>query len=185
MKKILFILIPLVITVVPAATVLYIITANKIPDNAPVVFTAISNAKKMKGCFTDLSSDSRINMNNLTTSTINYKIAVSSINTGKSGINSMVQDNSWFDASRHPFISFQSVKIEKTTAGYHAIGYLTLKGRTVPVSMPFSVEQSTTDSYIIKGTLSINPTTYGIGPNKVYPRVVAISLDIPATKVAA
>ncbi len=86
-----------------------------------------------------------------------------------------------FDATTYPTADFEAVIVTNET-GFAADGTLTLKGRTVPVNLPFFLELED-DRAIVSGTTTLDRRNYGIAAGYTdqaslgFPVVVAIELQ--------
>jgi polyisoprenoid-binding protein YceI len=174
-------LIPLVTIIIPAYTVLLILVPALLPGDVPVKFTVQNNGKKKTGCFTVLKSNSYLDTADLAASYLNYTVEVSSIHTGHSYSDEMLQGNTWFDAMHYPQIIFRSVKIEKNTSGYLVTGQMTIKAKTALVAIPFIIENSAAGDHILKGNFTVKPDTYGVGNTSGNNPDIAITLLLPAS----
>lgn len=90
-------------------------------------------------------------------------IYLSSIDTGNSDADEEVLGKLWFDTQHYPQAHFVSSSI-KALGGdrYQALGKLTIKGKTLDVSAPFTFKQQG-DSASFDGALTINRLDYAIG----------------------
>ena len=91
--------------------------------------------------------------------TISAVISIPSLQLGAVSEQAMTAD--FFDAPNHPTAGFEAV-ITTTETGYEASGTLTLKDRTVPVSMPFILELNG-DQAKASGTTTLDRRAFGIG----------------------
>ena len=104
---------------------------------------AFSN-KDVSGTFDDISGTIVFDPANLTTAKLNFKLKVESINTGNGLQNKHARGDEWFHAEKYPYIEFESTKIEKTEAGFKAIGKLEMHGVKKEVTIPFTFSKKET-----------------------------------------
>jgi polyisoprenoid-binding protein YceI len=93
----------------------------------------------MQGRFNKFKADIKYDPNNLTNSSVNATIYVTSLDTGVAGRDLHTLGKEGFDAARYPIITFVSKRIEKDGQGFRAIGDLTMRGVKKEVVMPFRV----------------------------------------------
>lgn len=82
-------------------------------------------------------------------------------NTIKTGINKRdkeLKGPDFFDVENHPRICFQSKQTVKTESGYLVTGYLTIRGITKEVEIPFIFDSGT-----FKGELVIERLAFNLG----------------------
>jgi len=149
----------------------------KISDNHSIKFSGTD----VEGIFKDLKGSVQFDETNLDASKISFAISVNSINTGNGTKNKHAVSDKWFDAEQFPNITFDSKSFRKTTAGYIAIGNMTIHGITKELTIPFSFAND-----MFKSKFSVNRMDFKIGTMKGMSKKVsnAIELDvtIPVTK---
>lgn len=89
------------------------------------------------GRFNDFEVHINYNPNNLSRSSVKAVIQVKSLDTGVPGRDNHTLGKEGFYASKYPTITFESTRIEKSGANFNAIGNLTLRGVTKPITVPF------------------------------------------------
>ncbi|UWQ76507.1 cytochrome b/b6 domain-containing protein [Leisingera sp. M658] len=83
----------------------------------------------------------------------------------------------YFDSANFPTALFKA-DIEKLAAGYQASGTLTIKGKTVPVTLPFSLDlQGGTAK--MAGTLTLNRLDFGIGKSLPDESSLGFAVEVP------
>jgi polyisoprenoid-binding protein YceI len=150
----------------------------KIGDTYNIAFAS----KDASGVFKDFSGTVIFDENNLGSSSMKLKIKVESINTGNGIQNKHAKSDEWFDAAKHPYINFESTKIEKTDSGYKAVGKLEIRGVKKDVTIPFTfVKKGSKGTFVAK--FSVDRTDYGVGKkgNDVS-ETIKITATIPVTK---
>ena len=89
----------------------------------------------VQGDFTKLSGSVALDDQDVTKSTINVTIDVSSVDTRVSRRDDDLKSPNFFDAAKYPTITFQSTKITKTSDGLTVTGNLTIKDVTKEVRL--------------------------------------------------
>ena len=92
---------------------------------------------------------------------VEVTIAIASLSLGSVTNQAMGPD--FFNADAHPTAVF-AADILQVTDGYQAQGTLSLRGQSVPVSFPFSL-QIDGDRAMVEGNLTLDRRDFGIGDN--------------------
>lgn len=85
---------------------------------------------KVRGRFADFSGTFRYDPNDITKTSATVIIKVESIDTDNDSRDRDLKSDNWFDATKYPFMKFQSTGVVKTESGYDIIGNLTIKNVT-------------------------------------------------------
>lgn len=90
-------------------------------------------------------------------------VDVASFDIGDPGYNQEVRKKEWFDAARYPQATFVSTSIKATAPDKLVCnGNLTIKGKTVPISVPVTLKQQG-GNRIFEGALPIKRLDFNIG----------------------
>jgi len=129
-----------------------------ISENYNIAFSS----KDVSGVFKEMSGTIVFDVTKLSSSKFDLKIKVESISTGNGIQNKHARGDEWFDADKYPNIEFVSSKIEKTDAGYKAIGKLEIHGVKKDFSIPLTfVKKGNKGTFVAK--FSIDRTDFGVG----------------------
>lgn len=91
-------------------------------------------------------------------------VQTDSVNTRDRDRDAALIDGDWFDSSQYPEANFVSESIVALDDGtYDAVGQLTLRGRTRPVTMNFSFSDAGDGTAKFAGEFSINRFRFGVG----------------------
>jgi polyisoprenoid-binding protein YceI len=141
---------------------------------------AFSN-KDVSGVFKEMSGSIIFDATKLSSSKFDLKIKVESISTGNGVQNKHAKGEEWFDADKYPNIEFVSSKIEKTDAGYKAIGKLEIHGVKKDCSILFTFVKKGNKATFV-GKFNVNRTDFGIGKKgDDVAETLKIVATIPAT----
>jgi polyisoprenoid-binding protein YceI len=135
------------------------------------------------GSFAGLKTAIVFNENDLAGSSILASIQAGTVNTGIGLRNRDLREKEeWLDIKKYPMISFHSVKIEKTSTGYKAIGNLTMKSTTRPVEIPFTfLANGGTGTF--KGKFDIKRHDFNVGKEGgSVAGIMTITLEVPVKK---
>ncbi len=117
----------------------------------------------IEGKFNKVSATIKFNAAQLAQSSAKVEIDVGSYDMGSAEYNKEVTGKDWFNAGQFPKATFVSGAITAAAAGkYNVAGKLTLKGKTVDVTIPFSVKPDGA-TQVFDGVLPIKRTVFNIG----------------------
>jgi polyisoprenoid-binding protein YceI len=109
-------------------------------------------------------------------------IDANTINTDNGARDNHLREDSYFGVKKYPRIHFVSTKIERSASGTLTIsGKLTIKGQTKDISFPFTATPNN-DSYIFKGSFSINRRDFGVGGSSTISDNLTVELNIATVK---
>jgi polyisoprenoid-binding protein YceI len=155
---------------------------NEDASKAQITFSVKGPFGTVHGSLTGLKSTIVFDENNLAASSIRASVDPKTISTGIKLRNRDLQKEKYLNSDSYSLISFRSEKIQKSGAGYNAIGDLTIKGVTKRVEIPFSFSEKG-NSGIFKGNFAIQRQDYGVGKSGgTIGSTVTINLEVPVTK---
>jgi polyisoprenoid-binding protein YceI len=113
-------------------------TVDKVHSSA--LFTVRHLMSKVTGKFTDLSGSIQIDHAKPETSSVEFAIKTSSIDTSEARRDEHLRSGDFFDATANPEITFKSTKVKSTGKDSYAVtGTLTLHGVSKEVTLPVTV----------------------------------------------
>ncbi len=160
------------------------------PSASMIGFHFTQDGQKITGSFKDWRADIAFDPESLDQSTVRVTIQSGSIQTGSTERDQEALKKDWFAAEDFPEIVFQSVRfaqLEKTN--YHVTGTLTVRGKAVPVSFPFTLvivqEEAGVLTAHMQAVLTLNRKDLGIGQGmwestQTIANPVEITLDVLA-----
>ncbi|RZT41154.1 YceI family protein [Cupriavidus agavae] len=117
----------------------------------------------MEGKFRKFDATLDFDPARLATSSAKVEIDVASFEIGDAETTKEVKGKDWFDAGKYPKAVFQSTSIKAGAAGkYDVAGKLTIKGKTVDVTVPATYRQEG-GAQVFDGVLPIKRTAFNIG----------------------
>ncbi|QHT63564.1 YceI family protein [Paenibacillus lycopersici] len=103
---------------------------------------------KVKGSFHEFSAEIEADPNDLTTASIQFNVALASIDTRNADRDNHLRTGDFFDIEKYPALTFQSKSIVKTGDGeYDVTGDLTLHGLTRTETFQVTYEGSGKDPW--------------------------------------
>lgn len=168
-------------------------TSTWAPDKAhsEVNFTVLHmSLANVRGRFGDVGGTAVMNDSDITKSTVNITIDVSSVDTGVAARDSDLKSPRWFDVAQFPTATFTSTSITKSGNGLAIAGNLTLHGVTKPVTLQVEGPRGPVPGMDKKphmgfsGTTTVKRTDFGIGqaPAAVVGEDVSLTFDLDLAK---
>ena len=105
---------------------------------------------------------------------VEVTIAIASLELGSVAGQAMGAD--YFDSANFPTAQFKA-EIEKLAEGYQAAGTLTIKGQTVPVTLPFDLNLEEGKA-VMQGGLTLNRLDFGVGKSLPDESSLAFAVDV-------
>jgi polyisoprenoid-binding protein YceI len=141
---------------------------------------------RFEGQFNRFTADMRFASNDLANSAFVVEIDVTSVDTGSQKRDRELPKSSWFNFDAFPKAYYRAETIRQTNAGYEAVGELTIRDNTHPVTLPFTWE-TTGDTARMNGEVVIDRIRYDIGQGDwADPSVVAhdvrVVVDLTLTR---
>ena len=168
-------------------------TSTWAPDKAhsSVDFTILHlSLSNVRGHFGNVGGIVTWNDGDITKSTVNITVDVTTIDTGVGARDNDLKSPNWFDVAQYPTATFTSTSISKSGDGVTINGNLTLHGVTKPVVLQASAPKGPIPGMDKKphagfsGTTTIKRTDFGIGkaPASVVGEDVSLTFDLDLAK---
>lgn len=148
----------------------------------------------VSGKFKDFNATIQFDPADPSKSSFEGTIKTASIDTGNADRDTHLKSPDFFDAEKHPEITFKSSKIEKSGDGYVATGMLTMRGVSKEIKLPFTLSGPVKDPWGndrigISASTTINRQDYGVSYSRkmdtgglVVSDEIKIQIDAEATK---
>lgn len=165
-----------------------------VPDKAhsgvdfSILHMSLSN---VRGHFGDIGGTITLNDSDVTKSSVNVTIDISTVDTGVAARDSDLQGANFFDVAQFPTATFASTSVAKSDGGLTVNGNLTLHGVTKPVTLQVDGPHGPVNGmdhkphYGFSATTTISRTAFGIGtkyPAAVVGDDVKLTIDLDAAK---
>jgi len=169
-------------------------SSSWVPDKAhsevnfSVVHMSLSN---VHGRFGNIGGTIEWDQSDITKSSINVTIDVSSVDTGEGARDSEIRGSSFFDTDKFPSATFVSTSVTKSAGGLIVNGNLTLHGVTKAVVLQVEGPNGPVNGLDQKlhigfsATTTIHRNDFGIGsgfPTAIVGDEVKLSVDLEAVK---
>lgn len=135
-----------------------------IPTESQLTFTGTQNAAPVKGEFKKFSGDIIVDPNDYKQSKIDIIVDIGSLSASYADLVTTLVAPDWFDAKLFPKAEFKADNFEKTGENnYLAHGNLTIRDKTVPVTLTFTTEQPSANKGIVTGSTTLKRSAFGVG----------------------
>lgn len=134
-----------------------------VPGQSKLQFRTTMYGAEFTGDLADFSGTIIFNPDDLANARADIRINMNKVATGDADRDSNITGEAWFDSEKFPEARFESMEFEKAAAdNYVAVGNLTIRGKTMPVAIPFMLEIQGNTAHM-KGDVTLNRLDYGIG----------------------
>lgn len=135
-----------------------------IPSESSITFTGIQNDAPASGKFKKFSGEIRLDPNQLNASKVRIVIDMNSVSTSFSDFTSTLITSDWFNVTLFPQAVFESTHFTKLGENkYQANGTLTIRDKTIPVTLTFVAEELSKTKGRVKGSTTLKRTVFGVG----------------------
>lgn len=140
------------------------VTYTKVdPGKSEMIFVSKQMGVAVDGRFKRFSTTLRFDPAAPEKSQAELAIDLASVDTGVTEADEEVVGKDWFDVARYPQATFVSRSVKALGGGrFQAVGELTVKGTTHPVTAPFTVREAGGRA-VIEGSLTILRGDYAVG----------------------
>ena len=169
-------------------------TSTWVPDKAhsSVDFTILHmSLSNVRGHFGNVAGSVVWNTADITKSTINITVDVTTIDTGVAARDNDLKSPNFFDVAQFPTATFASTSVSKTADGLIVNGNLTLHGVTKPVTLNVEGPTGPVPGMDHKphagfaATATLDRTAFGIGskfPEAVVGNTIKLNIDLDVAK---
>ena len=135
-----------------------------VPKDSSLSFTATQNGAPVTGKFTDFTGEINFDPNQLSESNVKIIVNVGSISDPYNQLSDTLKTPDWFNVKTFPQAIFQSSNFTKTgDKTFQAKGNLTIRDKTLPVTVTFTQKEYSQTKAVVKGSTIIKRTAFGVG----------------------
>lgn len=135
-----------------------------VPNDSTITFTATQNNSPVSGQFKSFSAEINFDPAELDKSNVYIIVDIGSVTTSYKEIGDTLKTSDWFDVKLFPQAIFKAVKFTKTeNNSYQANGTLTIRDKTLPVTLSFVLDEYTQNKAHVKGSTSLKRSAFSIG----------------------
>lgn len=129
-----------------------------------LTFTATQNDAPVTGEFKKFTGEINFDPDKLSENNVKIIIDMTSIADAYDQLADTLKSSDWFNVKVYPQAIFKANKFAKTgDKTYKAEGMLTIRDKTLPVTLIFNQEEYTPQKARIKGSTTIKRTAFGVG----------------------
>lgn len=143
---------------------------NIVEDLSSLTFESNIYGKKFTGTFRKFDGDIVFDPNDLKNSNADISIDVKTIDSGDVERDSQMLGQEWFDIAEYSTARFKTIDFQSMGEGrYIAVGELTIKNRSMPVSLPFQLDIIQNDQgqkAYMTGNITLNRLDFGLGEER-------------------
>lgn len=159
MKRILVLLVLSLFPLFAYATVWKIV-----PVESSLTFTAIQNNAPVSGKFSIFSGDIDFDPAKLDKSSVNIVVNMASVLTSYAEVGDALKSDVWFDVKLFPQAVFKASRFIKTKENtYEAQGNLTIRDKTIPVTLLFTIKDYSAKHAKVEGATVLKRRDFGVG----------------------
>ena len=136
------------------------------PAKSSLEFTFLQAGAQNKGRFKTFQVTMDFSADALATSRLEVTIETKSVDTGDQERDDTLRSADLFAVSKFPQAHFSAAQINRTAAGYEAVGKLTIRGVTHDARVPFTFRTATENGAQVgymSGRTSVRRLDYGVG----------------------
>lgn len=158
-----------------------------VPAESKLTFRTTLYGSEFEGVFGDFNGTIVFNPDDLANASADIRIGMKNVATGDADRDSNIQNSDWFDSENNPESRFKTIHFESLGDGkYIAVGDLTLRGVTLPVSLPFILDIQGNRA-VMTGEVTLSRLDFGIGTgewgdDKIVGRNVVVKIALIAIR---
>ncbi len=135
-----------------------------IPSESSLTFTATQNGAPVTGEFKKFTATINFDPVQLSGNNVKVVVDVGSVSDAYNQLADTLKSADWFNVIKFPQAVFTANKFTKTgDKSYQADGMLTIRDKTLPVTLTFTQEEYSQNKARIKGSTTIKRTAFGVG----------------------
>jgi cytochrome b561 len=156
---------------------------NVLHDKSSLSFRPKQMGTEFKGTFESFTADIAFDPANLAGSKAVVTIPITSARTGASDRDENLKAPDWFDVLKFPEARFETTSfVKKSDTSYVAEGTLTIKGVSLPVTLPFTLNIATRADGLktatVDGAVTLDRSKFSVGVGQ-WTDVSIIANDVP------
>lgn len=160
-KKITFLYMALFLSVTASAAVP---AWRIVPADSTLTFTATQNNAPVSGNFKTFGGEITFDPAQLAASHVQIVVDVGSVNTSYGEIADSLKSPDWFNVKLFPQAVFKANQFTKTGDNtYQANGRLTIRNKTVPVTLTFILKEFSKTKALVEGMTTLKRSLFSLG----------------------
>lgn len=157
------------------------------PEGSHIQFSAQQEGKMFTGEFGEFSGVINFDPASPETGFVSITVPLKSVDAGSNDRNSSLPEKVWFSTKAHPTAIYSSSDISADGEGFIANGNLTLKGVSVPLTLPFNLNVDG-DTAVMTSNVEMDRTKWKVGAapwdtDEWVSKTVKLDLKVIAQKI--
>lgn len=153
----LFIFMPVVVKAKPIQWVI-------VPSESQLSFIATQNDAPVSGEFKTFTGEIWVDPNDLNVGSIDIVVDINSLSASYADLKATLITPDWFNVATFPKAEFKAAQFKQTGKdAYEATGTLTIRDKTVPLTLIFTSEEPTANKRVVMGSTIIKRSAFGVG----------------------
>jgi polyisoprenoid-binding protein YceI len=135
-----------------------------VPEQSQLTFSASQSGSPVEGKFNTFTGTLQVDVNDLKNSSIDIIVDINSVSTSYQEIQKTLLTSDWFNVKLFPKAEFKATEFKKTADnGYQAIGTLTIRNKSLPVTLTFTSSFPNENTGVVEGSTVIKRNDFGVG----------------------
>jgi polyisoprenoid-binding protein YceI len=135
-----------------------------LPEESQLSFTGTQNDAPLKGTFKSFTAKINFDPDALNESSIDVVVDMNSLNLSYQEAKTTLIGSDWFDVKLFPKAEFKASKWKRVADdNFQAEGTLTIRDRTLPVTLNFKTKKLADNKASVEGSTIIKRTAFGVG----------------------
>lgn len=152
------------IFLLPIVSLAAVPTWQILPNESRLTFTATQNNAPVTGEFKTFTGNINFDPEKLEENNVEIIVDISSVSDAYNQLADTLKNTDWFDTAQFPKAVFKANKFSKTDdKTYHANGTLTLRDKTIPITLTFTLDKISPTNILCKGSTILSRTAFGVG----------------------
>ena len=133
-----------------------------VPEESHLTFTGTQNNAPVTGEFKQFTAEIGADSDNFKAISIHIVVDMNSISASYADLKATLSASDWFDVKAFPKADFKATQLNKTNGNtYEAQGTLTIRDKSVPVTLTFTVDFSKKNHAIVDGHTTLKRKSFG------------------------
>ncbi len=134
-----------------------------IPEKSSIEFSGTHAGNAFKGTFSRFDAVIDFDKKKLSASKVSVKVDLTSAKTGNDMYDGTLPQTDWLDSEKTTTATFVTTAITSEKEDYLAKGALTIRGKSIPVSVPFTLNEQPNGTTLMEGKTTLKRMDFDIG----------------------
>ncbi len=135
-----------------------------VPEKSTLTFKGTQNNAPASGEFKKFYGTIHFDPEHVENGDVNITVEIGSLKTSYKDMTDTLASSDWFNVKIFPKAIFKASQFRKlSNNSYEALGTLTIRDKSVPVTINFTQEENMGNTVRVKGETALKRTDFGIG----------------------